>query len=115
MAELSLVEAVRLAQARAMAEDETVLLLGEDVGVSGGVFRATEGLLARFGPERVFDTPLSESLFAGLAVGLGAQGFRPLVEFQFMGFIYPAIDEGPDRAGDAADEGRAKSNVKARQ
>ena len=93
MTEISVVEAVRLAHARAMAEDDTVLVLGEDVGVNGGVFRATEGLLERFGPERVFDTPLSEALFVGLAVGLGVQGFRPVVEFQFMGFIYPAIDQ----------------------
>jgi len=93
MTEISMVEAVQLAHARAMAEDETVLVLGEDVGVNGGVFRATDGLLDRFGPERVFDTPLSEALFAGLAVGLGAQGFRPVIEFQFMGFIYPAIDQ----------------------
>lgn len=93
MTEISVVEAVRLAHAHAMAEDDTVLVLGEDVGVNGGVFRATEGLLERFGPERVFDTPLSEALFVGLAVGLGAQGFRPVVEFQFMGFIYPAIDQ----------------------
>jgi pyruvate dehydrogenase E1 component beta subunit len=93
VSELALVEAVRAALARAMAEDETVLLLGEDVGVDGGVFRATEGLLERFGDRRVIDTPLSESLFAGLAVGLGAQGFRPVVEFQFMGFIYPSLDQ----------------------
>jgi pyruvate dehydrogenase E1 component beta subunit len=99
MADLSLVEAVRLALARAMEEDETVLVLGEDVGVNGGVFRATEGLLARFGSQRVFDTPLSESLFAGLALGLGAQGFRPIVEFQFMGFIYPALDQVVNHVG----------------
>jgi pyruvate dehydrogenase E1 component beta subunit len=99
MTELALVEAVRLALARAMAEDESVLVLGEDVGVDGGVFRATEGLLARFGADRVFDTPLSEALLAGLAVGLGAQGFRPVVEFQFMGFIYPAIDQVVNHAG----------------
>ncbi len=99
MSEVSLVEAVQLAHARAMAEDETVLVLGEDVGVDGGVFRATEGLLERFGPERVFDTPLSESLFAGLALGLGAQGFRPVVEFQSMGFIYPAIDQVVNHVG----------------
>ena len=90
MTEIAMVEAVRLALGRAMAEDETVLVLGEDVGVNGGVFRATDGLLDRFGPERVFDTPLSEALFVGLAVGLGAQGFRPVVEFQFMGFMYPS-------------------------
>jgi pyruvate dehydrogenase E1 component beta subunit len=82
-----------------MTDDETVLVLGEDVGVNGGVFRATEGLLEQFGSERVFDTPLSESLFAGLAIGLGAQGFRPVVEFQFMGFIYPAIDQLVNHAG----------------
>ncbi len=93
MTEISMVEAVQLAHARAMAEDDTVLVLGEDVGVTGGVFRATDGLLDRFGSERVFDTPLSEALLAGLAVGLGAQGFRPVMEFQFMGFIYPAIDQ----------------------
>ena len=82
-----------------MSEDEIVLVLGEDVGVNGGVFRATDGLLERFGPERVFDTPLSESLLAGLALGLGAQGFRPIVEFQFMGFIYPAIDQVVNHVG----------------
>ncbi|MEO3427376.1 alpha-ketoacid dehydrogenase subunit beta [Pelagibius sp. CAU 1746] len=99
MSELTLVEAVRLALARAMGDDETVLLLGEDVGIDGGVFRATEGLLARFGAARVIDTPLSESLFTGLAVGLGAQGFRPVIEYQFMGFMYPAIDQVLNHAG----------------
>jgi len=99
MSELALVDAVRLALARAMAEDETVLLLGEDIGIDGGVFRATDGLLKRFGEARVIDTPLSESLFAGLAVGLGAQGFRPVIEYQFMGFIYPAIDQVLNHAG----------------
>ena len=99
MPEVALVEAVRLALARAMEEDERVLLLGEDVGINGGVFRATDGLLQRFGAGRVFDTPLSESLFAGLAVGLGAQGFSPVMEFQFMGFVYPAIDQVLNHAG----------------
>ena len=99
MSELALVEAVRLALERAMAEDETIVLLGEDVGVDGGVFRATDGLLQRFGEQRVVDMPLSESLFTGLAVGLGAQGFRPVIEYQFMGFIYPAIDQVLNHAG----------------
>ncbi len=99
MSEITLVEAVRLALARAMEEDDTVLLLGEDIGVDGGVFRATDGLIKRFGADRVMDTPLSESLFTGLAVGLGAQGFRPVVEYQFMGFIYPAIDQIVNHAG----------------
>jgi len=89
----TLVEAVRLALARAMQEDDSVLVFGEDVGVNGGVFRATEGLQQQFGDTRVFDTPLSEALLTGLAVGLGAQGLRPVVEFQFMGFMYPAIDQ----------------------
>ena len=93
MAELTLVEAVRAALARAMADDDTVVVLGEDVGADGGVFRATDGLLDRFGPERVLDMPLSESLFCGLAVGLAAQGFRPVVEFQFLGFMYPGLDQ----------------------
>jgi len=99
MSEITLVEAVTLALARAMSEDDGVLVLGEDVGLDGGVFRATEDLFERFGAERVIDLPLSESLFAGLAVGLGAQGFRPVIEFQFMGFIYPAIDQVLNHAG----------------
>jgi len=93
MAEITLVEAVAMAQARAMQDDPTVLVLGEDVGKDGGVFRATDGLLARFGPERVRDTPLAEGLIAGMSVGLAAQGFRPVAEIQFMGFVYPAVDQ----------------------
>jgi pyruvate dehydrogenase E1 component beta subunit len=76
-----------------MADDPKVLVLGEDVGVDGGVFRATDGLLARFGAERVFDTPLAEGAIAGVSVGLAAQGFRPVAEIQFTGFIYPALDQ----------------------
>jgi pyruvate dehydrogenase E1 component beta subunit len=76
-----------------MEQDTRVVLLGEDVGVDGGVFRATEGLFARFGPERVRDTPLAEASIAGLSVGLAVQGFRPVAEIQFMGFINPAIDQ----------------------
>ena len=93
MTELSLVQAVNLALARAMQDDARVLVLGEDVGTDGGVFRATDGLLKRFGAERVFDTPLAEAAIAGMSVGLAAQGFRPVVEIQFTGFIYPAIDQ----------------------
>jgi pyruvate dehydrogenase E1 component beta subunit len=93
VAEIALVEAVRLALARAMQEDPAVVVLGEDVGVDGGVFRATDGLLARFGAERVLDTPLAEAGLVGLAVGLAAQGFRPVVEIQFTGFLYAAIDQ----------------------
>jgi len=93
MAEITLVQAVALALARAMEEDPRGLILGEDVGADGGVFRATDGLLARFGADRVFDTPLSEAAIAGVSVGLASQGFRPVAEIQFTGFIYPAIDQ----------------------
>jgi len=93
MAEITLVEAVTLALARAMEEDESVLVLGEDVGIDGGVFRATAGLINRFGKERVRDTPLSETVIAGVSIGLAVQGFRPVGEIQFMGFIYPVIDQ----------------------
>ena len=93
MAELTLVEAVRAALAHAMQEDQEVVLFGEDVGIDGGVFRATEGLYQRFGSRRVRDTPLSELLISGLAVGLAAQGMRPVCEIQFTGFLYPTIDQ----------------------
>lgn len=93
MTELAMVQAIDLALARAMADDPRVLVLGEDVGLDGGVFRATEGLLKAFGPDRVFDTPLAEAGMVGLSVGLAAQGFRPVIEIQFTGFIYPAIDQ----------------------
>ena len=90
---MNMVEAINHALASAMADDENVVLLGEDIGVNGGVFRATDGLQDRFGAERVRDTPLSEALIGGLPVGLAAMGFRPVAEIQFMGFIYPAIDQ----------------------
>ena len=93
MSEVTMVGAITMALARAMADDERVVVLGEDVAKNGGVFRATEGLLERFGEERVMDTPLAETVIAGLSVGLAAQGFRPVAEFQFMGFIYPALDQ----------------------
>jgi pyruvate dehydrogenase E1 component beta subunit len=93
MPEINLVQAVNMGLARAMADDPAVLVLGEDVAAEGGVFRATDGLLKRFGPDRVLDTPLAEGAIAGVSVGLAAQGFRPVAEIQFTGFIYPAIDQ----------------------
>ncbi len=93
MANLTLVEAVNQALAWEMAHDETVVVFGEDVGVNGGVFRATVGLQEKFGIERVFDTPLAEAMIAGLSVGMATQGFKPVPEVQFMGFIYPALDQ----------------------
>lgn len=93
MPEITLVEAVNQALAFEMANNGNVLVLGEDVGVDGGVFRATAGLLDRFGAVRVLDTPLSETLIAGAAIGMAAQGLNPVAEIQFMGFAYPAIDQ----------------------
>jgi len=99
MSSLSLVEAINLALARAMQDDPRVSLLGEDIGVNGGVFRATVGLLERFGAERVLDTPLSEALIAGMAIGMAAEGLRPVVEVQFAGFAYTMIDQILNHAG----------------
>jgi pyruvate dehydrogenase E1 component beta subunit len=93
MSELNLVQAVNAALKRAMSEDARVLVLGEDVGVDGGVFRATEGLLKLYGNERVLDTPLAEASIAGASIGLAAQGFRPVAEIQFTGFAYVCIDQ----------------------
>lgn len=90
---LTLVQAVRDALYTAMKQDPRVVVLGEDVGCNGGVFRATEGLLKEFGEERVMDTPLSESGIIGMAVGLAVNGMRPVPEIQFMDFIYPAFDQ----------------------
>jgi pyruvate dehydrogenase E1 component beta subunit len=93
MSDVNLVQAVNLALRRAMAEDSRVLVLGEDVGVDGGVFRATEGLFELYGDSRVLDTPLAEAGIAGVSVGLAAQGFRPVAEIQFAGFAYACIDQ----------------------
>lgn len=93
MPEVTLVDAINLALARALADDPDVVVFGEDVGVNGGVFRATAGLQKRFGAERVFDTPLSELLISGLCVGMAAQGLKPIGEIQFMGFLYPCLDQ----------------------
>lgn len=98
MSEITLVQAVNLALARALGDDEAVVVLGEDIGAEGGVFRATDGLLQHFGADRVLDTPLAEGAIAGLSVGLAAQGQRPVSEIQFTGFIYPAIDQMANHA-----------------
>jgi 2-oxoisovalerate dehydrogenase E1 component beta subunit len=93
MSEITLVEAITQALAYELRTDPDVVLLGEDIGKDGGVFRATAGLLAEFGEERVRDTPLAESMIAGVAIGMSIQGLKPVAEFQFMGFIYPALDQ----------------------
>lgn len=93
MAAMTLIEAVTLALASEMARDDRVIVLGEDVGVNGGVFRATAGLQQRFGAERVQDTPLAEAMIAGVSVGMAAHGMLPVAEIQFDGFVFPAIDQ----------------------
>jgi 2-oxoisovalerate dehydrogenase E1 component beta subunit len=90
---LTLVQAVTDAMRTMLREREDVLVLGEDVGKNGGVFRATDGLQAEFGEDRVIDTPLSEAGFTGAAIGMAVNGFRPIVEIQFLGFIYPAYEQ----------------------
>ncbi|WP_149453758.1 alpha-ketoacid dehydrogenase subunit beta [Pasteuria penetrans] len=92
MAQLTMVKALNDALRIALATDPSVLLLGEDVGKNGGVFRVSENLQGEFGEERVFDTPLAESGIGGMAVGLGVQGFRAVAEIQFIGFIFEAMD-----------------------
>lgn len=93
MAQLNMVQAINQALAYEMERDDRVVLLGEDVGRDGGVFRVTEGLLERFGGERVIDTPLCESGIMGAAVGMAAYGLRPVPEIQFMGFTYSAFEQ----------------------
>jgi len=90
---ITLVEAITQALAYELEHDKDVVVLGEDVGLNGGVFRATDGLTEKFGEKRVIDTPLAESMIAGLCVGMATQGMKPVAEFQFMGFIYPAYDQ----------------------
>ncbi|WP_036799659.1 alpha-ketoacid dehydrogenase subunit beta [Photobacterium marinum] len=92
MAELTLVEAVNLALHHEMSHDPSVIVLGEDVGDNGGVFRATVGLKEKHGCKRVIDTPLAEALIGGVTVGMASQGLRPVAEFQFQGFVFPAME-----------------------
>ncbi|MFD0958961.1 alpha-ketoacid dehydrogenase subunit beta [Paenibacillus chungangensis] len=93
MAQMNMLEAIRDAMRIELKRDSNVVIFGEDAGKVGGVFRVTEGLQEEFGEDRVFDTPLAESAIAGMAVGMGIQGFRPIAEIQFVGFIYEALDQ----------------------
>ncbi|WP_313999729.1 alpha-ketoacid dehydrogenase subunit beta [uncultured Paenibacillus sp.] len=93
MAQMNMKEAIRDAMRVELKRDPNVVVFGEDVGKVGGVFRTTEGLQGEFGEDRVFDTPLAESALAGMAVGMGIQGFRPVAEIQFVGFIFEALDQ----------------------
>ncbi|MGG6462011.1 alpha-ketoacid dehydrogenase subunit beta [Solilutibacter silvestris] len=89
---ITLIEAITQALAYEIAHDDSVVVLGEDVGVNGGVFRATAGLQQRFGDQRILDTPLDETTIAGLTVGMASQGMKPVAEAQFDGFMYPMVD-----------------------
>src|SRR3990172_2475836 len=93
MATMNAVQALNLALREEMERDKDVVVLGEDVGKNGGVFRVTEGLYDRFGPERVMDTPLAETGIVGAAIGMAVYGLKPVVEIQFMGFIYPVVEQ----------------------
>ncbi|MFF3028054.1 alpha-ketoacid dehydrogenase subunit beta [Microbacterium sp. NPDC057944] len=93
MTELTLGKALGAGLRQAMRDDDRVVLLGEDIGKLGGVFRITDGLLDEFGAKRIIDTPLAESGIVGAAVGLAFRGYRPVVEIQFDGFVYPAFDQ----------------------
>ncbi len=90
---ITLAKAINAGLRRAMDDDPTVLLMGQDIGVLGGVFRVTEGLQQEFGESRVIDTPLAESGIVGTAIGLAVRGYRPVCEIQFDGFVYPAFDQ----------------------
>ena len=92
MAQMTMVQAINNALKTELQNDENVLLFGEDVGVNGGVFRVTEGLQKEFGEDRVFDTPFAESGIGGLALGLTTQGYRPVMEIQFLGFVFEVFD-----------------------
>jgi 2-oxoisovalerate dehydrogenase E1 component beta subunit len=111
MPRITLIEAVTMAMAWEMEHDESVVVLGEDVGVNGGVFRATAGLQQRFGADRVMDTPLAEAMIAGMSIGMAAQGMRPVCEIQFMGFIYPTVDQMINHAGRLRNRTRGRLHV----
>src|SRR5690625_3600530 len=93
MAKMTIIEAVNTALRNEMKRDDRVLCLGEDIGVNGGVFRATDGLQEQFGKHRVVDTPIAEAAIIGSAVGMADRGLRPVAEIQFLGFIYEAMDQ----------------------
>lgn len=111
MATMNMVRAINLALKEEMERDKNVVILGEDVGRDGGVFRVTEGLLEHFGEERVMDTPLAESGIVGTAIGMAVYGLRPVAEIQFMGFIYPAADQIFNHAARIRSRSRGRYSV----
>ncbi|MFI4871797.1 MAG: alpha-ketoacid dehydrogenase subunit beta [Phycisphaerales bacterium JB061] len=111
MATLNLVQAINLALQQEMQKDDRVIILGEDVGPNGGVFRVTEGLHAQFGDERVIDTPLAESGIIGTAIGMAMNGLRPVPEIQFEGFLGPAYDQIVNHAARSRSRSRGAITV----
>src|SRR5580698_8508033 len=93
LAKITMIEAIAMAHGWEMQHDAKVVVIGQDVGLNGGVFRATAGLQERFGKDRVQDTPLAEAMIAGMSVGMATHGLKPVAEIQFMGFLYPALDQ----------------------
>jgi 2-oxoisovalerate dehydrogenase E1 component beta subunit len=93
LAKITMIEAIAMAHGWEMQHDDSVVVIGQDVGANGGVFRATAGLQSRFGADRVQDTPLAEAAIAGMSVGMATHGLKPVAEIQFMGFMYPALDQ----------------------
>jgi len=108
MAKLNMVEAINLALREEMEKDKRVVVLGEDVGREGGVFRVTDGLQQKFGPERVIDTPLAESGIVGAAFGMAVNGLRPVAEIQFEGFLYPCLDQITNHIGRIRNRSRGR-------
>jgi pyruvate dehydrogenase E1 component beta subunit len=108
MLKLNMVEAINLALREEMERDERIIVLGEDVGREGGVFRVTDGLQARFGEERVVDTPLAETGIVGTAMGMALYGLRPIAEIQFDGFLYPCLDQITNHIGRIRNRSRGR-------
>lgn len=98
MAKMTMVQALNLALKQEMEADDRVIVLGEDIGVDGGVFRVTDGLIDQFGEERVLDTPLAEAAIVGMAIGMAVYGLRPVCEMQFSGFAYQGFHQVENHA-----------------
>ena len=111
MAKLNMVQAINAALLEEMANDDRIVVMGEDVGVVGGVFRVTDGLYEKYGAERVIDTPLAEAGIIGTAIGMAAYGMRPVAEIQFMGFLPPAIDQIISHASRLRNRSRGRFTV----
>ena len=108
MAKLNMVEAINLALREEMERDSRIVIFGEDVGKEGGVFRVTDGLQKRFGPDRVIDTPLAESGISAIALGMAVYGLRPIAEIQFEGFLYPCLDQINNHIGRMRNRSRGR-------